>query len=127
MSRRKSALRLTAGELKVMQLLWTYGEMKPSEIQQKFPQPIRNPALRSFLTILLEKGHVSRRRDGRAYYYNARTPRKTVFGSMLSELTEAFCNGSTRQLILNLVREEQLTDEDLKELRRVAESDQESQ
>ncbi len=127
MSSRKSALRLTAGELKVMQLLWTYGEMKPSEIQQKFPQPIRNPALRSFLTILLEKEHVSRRRDGRAYYYKARTPQKKVFGSMLSELTEAFCNGSTRQLILNLVREEQLTDEDLKELRRVAESDQESQ
>ncbi len=35
-------MKLTAGELKVMQLLWQHGEMKPSEIQEKFPEDIKN-------------------------------------------------------------------------------------
>ncbi len=52
---------LTPGELKVMKLLWDHGELKPSECQDRLPEPIKNPALRSYLTSLLEKGHASRR------------------------------------------------------------------
>ena len=59
--------RFTPGELKVMRLLWEHGELKPAELQERFPEPIKNPALRSYLTTLLEKGHVTRRRVGKAY------------------------------------------------------------
>ena len=48
--------RFTPGELKVMRLLWEHGELKPAELQERFPEPIKNPALRSYLTTLLEKG-----------------------------------------------------------------------
>ena len=54
--------RFTRGELAVMRLLWKHGEMKPSQIQRLFPEPIKNPALRSYLTILFNKGHVGRRK-----------------------------------------------------------------
>ena len=53
--------RFTPGEMRVMQLLWTHGELKPAELQSLYPEPIKNPALRSFLKILVEKGHVTRR------------------------------------------------------------------
>jgi BlaI family transcriptional regulator, penicillinase repressor len=66
--------RFTPGELKVMRLLWEHGELKPSELQDRFSLPIKNPALRSYLTTLVEKGHVTRRRVGKAYYYKAVTP-----------------------------------------------------
>ena len=59
--------RFTPGELKVMRLLWEHGEMKPADLQKRFPEPIKNPALRSYLTTLLEKGHVTRRLVGKAY------------------------------------------------------------
>ncbi len=36
----------TPGELAVMCILWKHGELKPSEVQQRFPEPIKNPALR---------------------------------------------------------------------------------
>jgi hypothetical protein len=42
--------------------------MKPAELQQRFPWDIKNPALRSHLTILLAKGHVKRRKVGKAYF-----------------------------------------------------------
>ena len=110
----------TSGELEVMQILWAHGELKPAEIQEYFAREIKNPALRSVLKILVEKGHVSRRPVGKAYFYRARTRRKSAFHSMLRDLTEQFCEGSTRTLIFNLVQSERLSDEDLAELKRIA-------
>ena len=57
-----------------MRLLWAHGELKPSELgRTDSPSRSRTPALRSYLTTLVEKGHVTRRRVGRAYYYKAVT------------------------------------------------------
>ena len=58
--------RFTPGELKVMRLLWEHGELKPSELQDRFPEPIKNPALRSYLTTLAREGtrHPTSRRQG---------------------------------------------------------------
>ena len=112
--------RFTPGELRVMQLLWAHGELKPAELQSLYPEPIKNPALRSFLKILVEKGHVTRRKVGKAYLYKARTPRQRAFSTMLGDLVETFCAGSVEQLLLALVRKEKLSEEDLLELKRLA-------
>ena len=112
--------RLTTGELRVMQLLWKHGELKPSELQDLYPEPIKNPALRSYLTILVDKGHVSRRRVGKAYLYKAKTPQQRAFSTMLSDLVETFCAGSVEALVMALVRKEKLSEDDLLQLKRLA-------
>lgn len=112
-------MRLTPGELKVMRLLWRHGEMKPPEIGERYKPPIKDAALRACLAVLLEKGHVQRRRDGRAYVYRARTPQQRAFKTMLRELLDNFCDGSARQLMMNLAEEESLTAEDLLEIKRL--------
>ncbi len=108
--------RFTPGELKVMRLLWEYGELKPGELQERFPEPIKNPALRSYLTSLVEKGHVARRRVGKAYYYKAVTRSRSAFRTMLGELVEAYCGGSVAALVMNLIKSEKLSEADLLEL-----------
>jgi predicted transcriptional regulator len=95
--------------------------MKPAELQERFPGPIKNPALRSYLTTLLEKGHVTRRRVGKAYHYQATTRSRPAFRSMLDELVEAFCGGSVQTLVMNLIRSEKLSEDDLIALKRLAE------
>jgi BlaI family penicillinase repressor len=112
--------RFTPGELKVMRLLWEQGELKPSELQDRFPEPIKNPALRSYLTTLLEKGHVTRRQVGKAYYYKAVTRSRSAFRTMLGELVEAYCGGSVQTLVMNIIKSERLSHEDLIELKRLA-------
>jgi len=112
--------RFTPGELKVMRLLWEHGELKPSGLQDQFPEPIKNPALRSYLTTLLEKGHVTRRRVGKAYYYKAVTRSRSAFRTMLGELVEAYCGGSVQALVMNIIKSERLSEEDLIELKRLA-------
>ena len=117
-------LQYTPGELAVMRILWEHGEMKPSEVQEQFPEPIKNPALRSYLSILLEKGHVSRRKDGNAFYYKAVTRRRTAFRSTLREMVNAYCEGSMKSLVLDLIRSEKLSEAELLELRRLADEKQ---
>lgn len=112
--------RFTPGELAVMQILWEHGELKPSEVQEHFSDPIKNPALRSYLGILLEKGHVSRRKVGKAYYYKAVTRRNVAFRSTIREITTAYCEGSAKKLILHLIRAEKLSEDELLELKRLA-------
>ena len=113
---------LTAGELEVMQVLWAHGELKPSEIQDKYPRPIRNAALRFQLKILLGKAHVDRRKVGKAYYYKAATGRRGAFKTMAGRMADVFCQGSRVGLIAELIEAEDLTREEIEELRRFAET-----
>jgi BlaI family transcriptional regulator, penicillinase repressor len=112
--------RFTAGELEVMGILWEHGEMKPSEIQEFFPRPIKNAALRSYLSILHEKGHLYRRRKGNAFYYRAKTQRESTFRSLLGELVNTFCNGSVEALMCHLIAKEKLSEKELLELKELA-------
>ncbi len=117
--------RFTPGELKVMRLLWEHGELKPADLQGLFPDPIKNPALRSYLTTLVEKGHVTRRRVGRAYHYKAATRPRSAFRTMLGELVDAYCGGSARALVMNIIRSERLGEAELLELKRLADEGRE--
>jgi BlaI family transcriptional regulator, penicillinase repressor len=112
--------RFTPGELKVMQLLWEHGELKPAELQNRFPEPIKNPALRSYLTTLLEKGHVIRRRVGKAYYYKAVTRSRSAFRTMLGELVDGYCGGSIQALVMNIIKSERLSEDELLKLKQLA-------
>jgi predicted transcriptional regulator len=112
--------RFTAGEMEVMRILWEHGELKPAEIQRHFPRPIKNAALRSYLTILVEKGHLTRRGKGKAFYYRPRTKRESTFRSMLRELVDTFCGGSSEALLCHLLAKEHLSPEELLELQRMA-------
>lgn len=110
----------TKGELDVMRILCSDGEMKPSEIQERFPREIKNSALRSYLSILLEKGHVARRRVGKAYFYRAKTRRERAFRHTLRSLVETFCGGSAEGLLVKLIKSEKLSEKELLELKRIA-------
>jgi BlaI family penicillinase repressor len=116
----------TPGELAVMQILWDHGELKPAEVQERFPEPIKNPALRSYLKILVEKGHVSRRKAGKAFLYRAVTKRQSALRSTLREIVDAYFSGSTKNLVLNLIRHEKLSERDLLELKKLADDDSNS-
>jgi BlaI family transcriptional regulator, penicillinase repressor len=118
LSKEASMARFTAGEMAVMRILWEYGELKPAEIQRHFPRPIKNAALRSYLTILVEKRHLLRRSRGKAFYYRPKTKRESTFRSMLGELLDTFCGGSSEALLCHLLAKEKLSPDELLELQR---------
>lgn len=109
----------TRGELEVMQILWEHGSLKPAQIQEKFERPIKNETLRSMLRVLLEKKHVKRRLVGKAYFYEASTPRQGTFNRMTRRIADLFCGGSPAAMIAQLIQSEKLSAEDIADLQRI--------
>ncbi len=116
----------TKGELEVMRILWAHGEMKPAEIQEKFSRAIKNSALRSYLSILVKKGHATRRKVGKAFFYKARTPQENAFTYTLRSLLDTFCQGSAEGLLVSLIKSEKLSEKELLELKRIADGTEHS-
>jgi len=105
-----------------MRILWEHGELKPSQIQEKYGRPIKNAALRFQLRVLLEKGHVTRRRVGRAYYYKAVTARQGAFKKMARRMANIYSRGSVAGLIAELVKTEKLSQDEVRQLQKLAEA-----
>ena len=112
--------RLTETELNVMRVLWEKGELKPAQIQAAFGKPIQNNALRGVLTILVEKGHLTRRRVGKAFFYKPLTRKESAFRSLFRQMVQTFWNGSTEAMLAHLIREEKLSERDWKKLKAIS-------
>ena len=111
---------LNSNELEALRILWEQGTLKPAEIQEHFSWPIENATLRSVLRLLVEKGHITRRKEGKAYFYQARTSQKGMLSSMAQLMAHVFSGGSPTGLIAELIRTEKLSKEELAELQRIA-------
>ena len=112
---------LDARELEIMKVLWEAGPLKPSEIQDRLPYDVKNSALRWQLEALMKAGHVTRRKRGKAFHYRARTPRRRALKSLTRRMADVFSRGSAAAFIGQLIEsEDALSDEDLRELRRIA-------
>lgn len=111
---------LNRNELEALRILWEKGASKPADIQENFAWAIDNGTLRSVLVALVEKGHAAREREGKAFYYAARMPKATALQGMLRGLARIFTQGSTRELVAQLVDTTNLSAEDIALLRKTA-------
>ena len=112
----------TPAELEVMQVLWKHGELKPSEILDHIPRSTTNAALRAVLRILVDKKHLSRKLNGKAYFYKPTKSPDRALKSIARSLSDIFCGGSPASLIAHLIKHEELSDEEIDELQKVAQS-----
>ncbi len=110
----------TLGELEIMQILWKHGALKPGAVQELHPRSIKNAAVRAALRVLVEKGHVTRTKNGKAYFYEAKTPQQNAMHKMVQKVKNAFCGGSSAALIAHLMETEKLSEQDIKELQIIA-------
>ncbi|MDB6054282.1 MAG: blaI 6 [Verrucomicrobiales bacterium] len=111
---------LNENELEALRILWEQEELKPAEIQERFSWKIENATLRSVLVKLVERGHAIRRMQGKAFFYSARVPKKTLFQSAMRTLAHVFAGGSHKELVAQLMETSDIKPEDVKLLRETA-------
>jgi len=107
-------------EIEALRILWEGGELKPAEIQAEFSWPIDNGTLRSALLNLVEKKHITRKQQGKAFYYAARLPKSTLLQKLMHQLAHVFAGGSCHELVAQLVETADIKPADLLLLRRAA-------
>jgi predicted transcriptional regulator len=101
-----------------MDVLFARGEATVLQIAEDLPDPPTPMAVRRMLHILVEKGHLKRRPEGREVVYAPREPRKKAGVNAFQNVLETFFRGSLEEaLSAHLVsRKEKVTDEERERL-----------
>jgi len=102
---RKQTRTLTEVELEFMQAVWQGGEVSTEDVRRTFAargRDLSDGSIRKMLSILVRKGYLVRRREGRAFYYRATVGRDEAGGRMARDvLTRAF-GGSAALMVAAL-------------------------
>jgi len=123
MPRRQSET-LTEAELRVMNVLWGKGAATVQQVQDWLSAD-HDLAYNSVLTtirILEKKGYLKHTKDGRAHIYRPVIARDEASRSEVRHLISRFFGNSHHSLLMNLLQEQELDAEEIKELRQILES-----
>jgi predicted transcriptional regulator len=112
---------LNRNELEVMRIAWDNPPLKPGEFQEQFGWEIENATLRSVLRGLVERGILIRKKVGKAYFYRAKVQRSRQLRQFVKRMADVFSGGSTADLIIQLLRQEELSKQEIEELKQLAE------
>ena len=121
MARRKSRT-FTEVELEFMQVLWAAGEATTEDVLdalRKQGRDLSDGSVRKVLSILIAKGHVTRRREGRGHVYQAAVPKAKAHKRMVRDLLSRAFGGSAALMVAALLDAEALSDEELEEIKRL--------
>jgi len=119
---RRSTSTLTEVELEFMQLLWAEREVSPEDIQNALLERSRTltgGSIRKMLSILMRKGYVNRKKEGKKYLYTARVGQEQAKKSMIRELLNRAFGGSASLMFATLIEGRDVPDEDLKTIERL--------
>ena len=72
----------------------------------------------TMMNILEQKGYLKKRQGERAFVYAPSRPEKQVIRAMVREFVDRVFNGAAEPLLLHLVEDDQLTKEELDEIRK---------
>ena len=113
---------LGAAELEVLRVLWDEGSGTVREVLTRLHDHGRKVAytnVLTFLTRLEQKGFVTSNKYALAYVYRAKVTRERVSKSHLYKLVNQLYDGAVGPLVLQLVRMEQLSADEISELQQL--------
>jgi BlaI family penicillinase repressor len=109
----------TDRELDVMAVLWERSSATVAEVRERIPDELAYTTVLTVLRTLEEKGHVGHRGDGKAHRYFPLVERRVAGRSALTRLIDTVFNGSPELLLTQLVTERDLSEEQLKRIRKL--------
>ena len=122
MARKKSDT-LTQAELRLMNVLWDQGEATVGEVAEALPedQAVAYNSVLTVLRILEQKGYVRHSKRGRAYLYRPLVDRGEARQSAVKQLVGRFFSGSPELMVLHLLEHEEVTSDQLSQLKKMLE------
>lgn len=112
---------ITDAEWEVMKVLWAGSPKTASEIVQALEGSRDwNPkTVRTLIKRLTEKGAVGYEADGRVYLYHPAVQEEECVKSETQSFLKRVYGGAMRPMLAHFIRDEQLSREDLDELRKL--------
>lgn len=94
---------LTRREREIMDVLHRRGRATAQEVLDDLAEPPSYSAVRTFLRLLEERGHVKHEQDGPRYVYTPTVARRDAQRSALAHLVDTFFDGSVEEAVASLV------------------------
>src|SRR5215468_4820824 len=114
---RKKTNTLTNAEHRIMEVIWARGSATVAEVVEALKGKDAYTTILTLMRILKAKGYLSTRKEGRAFTFAPRVDRDTVARKAVHQLLSKFFAGSPSELVLSFLREEELTPEQLDEIK----------
>jgi BlaI family transcriptional regulator, penicillinase repressor len=114
---------LTDAELRIMKVLWDKGDCTVQQVLDALPN---KPALayNSVLTtvrVLEKKGYLRHVKDGRAHVFTAVVAMNEATRFEIRHLVSRFFRDSHQQLVMNILEDNSIDDEEVRQLREMLE------
>ncbi len=107
---------LTKLELQVMQVIWRRGASTVAEVQEGLTQELAYTTVQTMLNILERKGKLSRELQGRAFTYSAAVTEANAVRHAVRDLVDRMFGGSSEELVMNLIRSNEIDAERIAKL-----------
>ena len=119
---RKKSQDLTEAELRLMDVIWRKGSATVAEVAEALPKQL-GLAYNTVLTtmrILEDKGYVrhTKSKEGRAFLYHPVVGQKEASRNAVRRLLTRFFRDSPEELVLNLLEDEELSEQELTRIRK---------
>lgn len=90
---------LSKRERQIMDIVYARGEATATDVLEVMPDSLSRTAVRTFLRILEDKGHLTHRQQGREYVFKATKTRRRVGQSALRRVLNVFFGGSLEKAV----------------------------
>jgi BlaI family transcriptional regulator, penicillinase repressor len=118
---RKKSPNLTEAELRLMDVLWRKSRATVSDIAEELPKQLGLPynTVLTTMRILEVKGYArhDKPKQGRAFIYRPVVSREQVSRSAVRHLLSRFFGNSAEALVLNLLKAENLNEDERERIR----------
>ena len=112
-------INFTDRELDVMSVLWDLDSATVAEVREQLADELAYTTVLTVLRTLEQKGYVGHTGEGRAHRYRPLVKREAAGRSALRRLVDKVFDGSPELLLTQLVSDKNLSDEELRRLRRL--------
>jgi len=114
---RKKTPTLTNAEHRIMEVIWARGAATVAEVVEALKGKDAYTTILTLMRILKVKGYLSSRKEGRAFVFVPKVDRDTVARKAVHQLLSKFFAGSPSELVLSFLREDEITPEELEEIK----------
>ncbi len=115
---------LSRRERQIMDICFEKEPVSARDVWEDIPDQPSYATVRKLLTILVEKGELKRKLEGKKFLYSSARSRKTAAKSAARRLLDTFYRGSVEEAVMGLLgaKDEKVTAEELERISLMIES-----
>jgi len=111
----------TGQELAIMKVLWQRGKATVREVYEvlRKERPLAYTTVLTMMGILEHKGYVKKTAGAKAYIYSPTRPQEQVVGGLVKDFVGRVFDGSAQPLLVHLIETQNLSAQELQDLRKL--------